>query len=479
MFDSFTLFSLNIMIVMKFGGTSNEDAAAMRNVIRLVKSHLDKQPVVVISAIAKATNELELTARTAALGKEDEAVAIVTRLFERHNKIIDNLLASRSAAAELEGIFFNHLAEIKALVKGIAILRELTPRTLDAMCSFGERLSSRIIAAGLLESGVQSVWVDAKEFMLTDDNFGRAQPVFSAVEAGLEKKVRPLLEQRKVPVTQGFIGITRSGEYTTMGRESSDYSASIIGWAMNAANVQIWTDVDGILTADPRVVKSVKKLKRLSFEEAFELSYFGAKVLHPRTMLPVIEKNIPVQILNSKREGTGTVVDYHLKGSEEQPGAVCIKSIAHKDDIAVVSIFPLKRFSPYMFWEEIFSVLTAYGITTGMTATSEFKIAFAIDDAAVSDGLAHELEKFGRVEILHNKGSLCLVGKGIRGAGGILPRIFHALPDFQVYMISFGASDANLTLVIDGERLHEALNNLHAGFFERDTLPDTFEEVAH
>lgn len=467
------------MIVMKFGGTSNEDAAAMRNVIRLVKNHIDEQPVAVISAIAKATNELELTARTAALGNEDGAIAVATKLFERHNTIIDNLLTSRSSASELEKIFFAHLSEIKALVKGISILRELTPRTLDAICSYGERLSSRIIAAGLLEAGVESEWVDAKDFMLTDDNFGRAQPVMSAIEINLERKVRPLLQERKVPVTQGFIGITRSGEYTTMGRESSDYSASIIGGAMNAAKVQIWTDVDGILTADPRVVKSVKKLKRLSFEEAFELSYFGAKVLHPRTMLPVIEKNIPVQILNSKRDGTGTMVDFHFDGNEELPDAVRIKSIAHKNGIAVVSVFPRKRFSPYMFWEEIFNVLTAYGITTGMTATSEFKIAFAVDETTVSEGLVHELEKFGSVEVLHKKGSICLVGKGMRGAGGILPRIFKSLPDFQVYMISFGASDANVTLVIDDERLHEAVNNLHAAFFEREVLPGMFEELPH
>lgn len=463
------------MIVMKFGGTSNEDAAAMRNVIRIVQEHLDHRPVVVISAIAKATNELELTARTAAAGNEDEAIRVVTRLFERHNTILDNLLNNRSLAAELEEVFFRHLAEIKRTVKGIAILRELTPRTMDAICSYGERLSSRIIATGLQEVGVDSVWIDAKDFMITDDNFGRAQPVTELVTKNLERIVRPLLNAGKVPVTQGFIGVTRSGEYTTMGRESSDYSASIIGGAMNAERVQIWTDVDGILTADPRVVRSVKKLKRMSFEEAFELSYFGAKVLHPRTMLPVIEKNIPVQILNSKRNGTGTLVDFHSSSSARDE--VLIKSIAHKGNVAVVAITPHRRFGQYVFWEEVFNVLTGYGITSGVTATSEYSLAFSMDSGLLTDGLLHELEKFGRVEVLQGKGSVCLVGKGLRRTTSILSRIFQSLEGIEVSMVSFGGSEMNITLVIDGERLHEAVNKLHAEFFEGVMLPDLFEDV--
>ncbi len=464
------------MIVMKFGGTSNEDAAAMRNVIRIVQEHLDHRPVVVISAIAKATNELELTARTAAAGNENEAVRIVTRLFERHNTILDNLLNNRSRAAELEEIFFHHLSDIKTILKGIAILRELTPRTMDAICSYGERLSSRIIAAGLQEAGVDAVWVDAKDFMVTDDNFGRAQPVNDLVTENLEKIIRPLLRAGKVPVTQGFIGVTRNGEYTTMGRESSDYSASIIGGAMQAERVQIWTDVDGILTADPRVVRSVKKLKRMSFEEAFELSYFGAKVLHPRTMLPVIEKNIPVQILNSKRIGTGTLVDFHASSDSE--GSALVKSVAHKAGIAGVAVTPHRRFSQYLFWEEVFNVLTGYGITPGITTTSEYSLAFSMDSGLLTEGLVHELQKFGRVEVLGGKGSVCLVGKGLRRATHVLPRIFRALDGIEISMVSFGGSDVNITLVIEGERLHEAVNRLHAEFFEHTPLPEVFEDVA-
>lgn len=465
------------MIVMKFGGTSNEDAAAMRNVIRLVQEHVHEQPVVVISAIAKATNELETAARTAARGKEDEALAIASKLFERHNHIIDNLLTVRSKASELEEIFFHHLAEIKALIKGISILRELTPRTMDAMCSFGERLSSKIIAAGLQEAGVAATWVDAKEFMLTDDNFGRAQPIMQAVEKNAENVLRPLLRNGHVPVTQGFIGVTSAGEYTTMGRESSDYSASILGAAMNATTVQIWTDVDGILTADPRIVTRVKKLKRMSFEEAFELSYFGAKVLHPRTMLPVLEKNIPVQILNSKRRGTGTLVDFHSSADSPATENVRIKSIAHKPAVTVVTITPHKRFGQFVFWDEVFNVLTAHGITTGLTTTSEYNLAFTVETSLLRDGLLHELESFGRIELLRDKGSICLVGKGLRHSGDLLSTIFGALRGVRISMIAFGASDVNLTLVLEQGDLLDAVRRLHAEFFEKEMLTELFEDV--
>lgn len=462
------------MIVMKFGGTSNQDAAAMSNVIRIIKTHLTEQPVVVISAIAKATNELEEAARTAAFGNEDGAISMITRLFERHNGIIDNFIRSREAASELESIFYNHLSEIKALLKGIAILRELTPRTQDAICSYGERLSSRIIAAGLKEEGVESVWVDAKDFMITDDNFGAAQPVTEHVTRQLESKILPLLKQGKTPVTQGFIGVTASGAYTTMGRESSDYSASVIGAAMNAAKIQIWTDVDGILTADPRIVRRTKKLNRMTFEEAFELSYFGAKVLHPATMLPVIEKKIPVQILNSKREGTGTMVDMIPVLDEKD----VLKSVAYKNDLALISVVPHKRFNQYLFWEGIFNVLTQAGITTGTMATSEYSVAFTVDGKVDASALKGQLEEFGVVHVLPGKASLCLVGKGLRGRRGVADRIFKPLSDLRIYMVSFGASDLNLTLVIDEESVPHALNRLHQEFFDTPTLSDTFETIA-
>jgi len=298
------------MIVMKFGGTSNEDAAAMRNVIRIVNAHLKFQPVVVISAIARATNELEQIARTASLGEEQQATELLESLIRRHLAIVRDLIADRARRQILEGVISGYRTGLSAQVSQLSTLRTPSARAMDTICSFGERLSSRIVASALEESGTRSSWVDVADFMLTDDNFGRARPVMDRVEQNLRTVMGPVIQGGSVPVTQGFIGINGKGEYTTMGRESSDYSATIIGALLPAKKVQIWTDVDGILTADPRMVATVRKVRRMSFEEALQLSLAGAKVLHPTTMVPVIEKGIPVQILNSKREqGSGTLVE--------------------------------------------------------------------------------------------------------------------------------------------------------------------------
>ena len=240
------------------------------------------------------------------------------------------------------------------------------------------------------------------------------------------------------------------------------------------AKVQIWTDVDGILTADPRIVLTTKKLRHLTFEEAFELSYFGAKVLHPATMLPVLEKKIPVQILNSKREGTGTLVNM----TTESDGRDLLKSVAYRKNLTLVSVTPHKRFNQYLFWEGIFSVLTQSGIDTGMLATSEYNIAFSVDGGIDVNALKTRLEEFGNVAMSPGKASLCLVGKGLRGRAGVADRIFKPLADLRVYMISFGASDLNLTLLIDEDRVSHALNRLHEEFFDTPTLSETFETIA-
>ncbi len=464
------------MIVMKFGGTSTQDAAAMRNVISIVKSHLQDHPVVVISAIARGTNELERTARIAAGGGAEEAEGVVSALFARHSGILSDLLRSGKLKSELESQFRASLEELKQLVRGVSILRELTPRTLDFFSSYGERLSSRIIAAGLQEAGVDSRWIDAGEFMITDDNFGRAQPLMELVTEKLRSVVAPLVSSGKVPVTQGFIGVTQSGVPTTMGRESSDYSASIIGAAMDADLVQIWTDVDGILTADPTVVRSIRRVNRMTFEEAFELSYFGAKVLHPGTMLPVLTKKIPVQIRNSKNQkGTGTLVDA-AGGSADDAGLV--KSIAYRKNLTVITVTPHRRLSQYVFWEEVFSVLTRVGVTAEMMTTSEYSIAFAIDGRTDINGLTHQLEEFGTVGVFPGKGSICLVGRALRECRGVTKRIFACLAEMDVLMVSYGASDKNLTLVVDETQVPEAVNRLHAEFFERVPQGEIFDVPA-
>ncbi len=458
---------------MKFGGTSNRDAAAMSNVCRIITSHIPERPVVVISAIASATNDLEASARAAAAGDDAAGVEILRRLHSRHLEIMKAIVRNPAREADLREAFAGYINELEALLHGIAILRELTPRTMDGICSYGERLSSRLIAAALAESGVDAVWVDAKDFMLTDANFGRALPQMEHVAARLGRVVVPLLERRQVPVTQGFIGVTEAGAYTTMGRESSDYSASIIGAALHAVCVQIWTDVDGILTADPRVVRNVRKIRRLSFEEAFELSYFGAKVLHPNTMLPLMQENIPVEIRNSRNgEGTGTVIDRE----NQQGGArTVVKCISFSPDVSVVSVTPWKRSNQYLFWEGVFSVLSRLGIEVKSLATSEFRMAFTVTGPFDAAGVVPPLEEFGEVAISPGQSSLCIVGKGIRECPEFAGRVFGALAGVRTSLIAYGASGHSLTLVVDVNALEDALNRLHAEFFASPDYPDAFD----
>ncbi|MGA9118391.1 MAG: aspartate kinase [Bacteroidota bacterium] len=450
------------MIVMKFGGTSNRDAVAIKNVVGIITTHLPLRPVVVISAVAKATNELEQTARTAAVGKYKEALVILDGLIDRHRDIARALFSHDDQVRPLEELLHACRDDIARLVQGVAILRELTPRTLDAFCSFGERMSSALVAARLQANGIDAVWVDAKEFMITDDNFGCAYPLMDRVSERLATVIQPLVEAGKTPVTQGFIGVTESGMPTTMGRESSDFSASIIGAGMNAELVQIWTDVDGILSADPTVVRDIRQVSEMSFDEAFELAYFGAKVLHPNTMLPLFEKNIPVEVRNSSRSnGAGTRVD----AATVHDSAARVKSIAFQKGVTLVTVRPYKRLDQYLFWDGLFSVLSRHGIRSRNSTTSEFCIAFTVAEKVDLTVLKHELEEFGSVEVLAGKGSVTIVGEGVRGAAGLTSRVFGALVQIPVEMISFGASHLNLTLIVAEPRVEEAVRLLHRELF--------------
>lgn len=459
------------MIVMKFGGTSTQDAAAMADVAKIVRSRLSQKPVVVISAIAQATNHLEQAGRLAAEGKENEARDVLLNLFNRHYRIVDELISDRQRHPELRKAISSSFAELETLIKGIGILRELTPRTLDHIYSFGERLSSLIISYVFLEHGIDAVWLDTKDFMVTDDNFTRASPNTELVEQRLRKLAAPFLQKGMVPVTQGFIGVTERGDRTTMGRESSDFSAAVIGAVLGADDVQIWTDVDGVLTADPRIVNNPRKVKVLTFEEAYELAFFGAKVLHPNTMLPALEKNIPIHVFNSRRPHlSGTLITSHSPN-----GSAVVKSIASKDNIILMNVKPRKRFSQFIFWEHIYNVLTRYDAMPWLTASSEYNISLALHARDHLATVVHELESIGIVDVIDGKGIVSVVGTNIRQKPDVVKNVFSAVDDLGVVMISYGSSSSSLSFVVDQSNLARAVQRLHAAFFAHTDDHETFE----
>lgn len=463
------------MIVMKFGGTSNQDGAAMKNVAKIVASRRDRSPLVVISAIAKGTNMLEQAGKLAAEGSLAGARSVLKDLFARHYAILDENVGKPADHAALKSFLDQSLASLEELARGVSILRELTPRTMDAFCSFGELMSSRLVWATMKSAGIDAEWLDTKDFMVTDEHFNSAAPIMDVVVERLGRLVHPGIARGVVYVTQGFIGVTGRGDRTTMGRESSDYSAAVIGGALNAEDVQIWTDVDGILTGDPALVTMPRKVKEMSFQEAYEVSFFGAKVLHPSTMLPALEKNIPIHIFNSHRpQLSGTKVTAGAPGEKH-----VVKSVASRDRIALLRVQPVKRFSPYIFWEHVFNVLTRHDAITRMTATSEYGISIALDDRNYMEAIVRDLESLGKVECERGKGIIALVGTRMTDEPELLRRIFDAAAGIDVRMVSFGASNSSIGFVVASEAVEDLVRTLHREFFEGARIDGVFETLEH
>lgn len=461
------------MIVMKFGGTSVEDARAMTTVIELVQREQQRTPLVVVSAIAGATNALLSAANLAVQGKSDEATVNLNQLLERHVLILENLIETRSTVQQLILEIRRRFDELKNLCHGIAILGELTDRSLDAIASVGERLSSLILAEGMRERGLPVSLIDARTVMITDDRFTNATPLFNHIEEKAKAILVPLIEKHSVVVTQGYIGSTAKGATTTLGRGGSDYSAAIFGSVLNAEEIQIWTDVDGVLTADPRIVPSAKKLRVLSFREASELAYFGAKVLHPSTILPAVKKNIPVVVLNSKRPSArGTQIVANPPKSN-----VAVKAIASKRGITVINIQSTRMLMAYGYLESIFSVFSRHKTAVDLVSTSEVAVSLTIDNTSRLEQIVADLEEFADVTVYDHKAIICIVGEQMHSTAGVADRIFRALGDINAMMISQGASEINMSLVINESDINEAVKRLHHEFFEPVPEQELFEPV--
>lgn len=461
------------MIVMKFGGTSVEDARAMNNVIEIVAKSRQRHPVVVLSAIAGATNTLLQSAQLAVEGKLNEANTLLNGLLERHVIILENLINDRTTIQELILDIRRRFDELKNLCQGIAILGELTNRSLDAIASVGERLSSMIIAQAMRERNLPVELVNARDFMITDDQFTNAAPLFNHIEDRTKALILPHIRKGTIVVTQGFLGATTKGITTTLGRGGSDYSAAIIGAVLDAEEIQIWTDVDGVLTADPRIVPSAKKLKVISFREASELAYFGARVLHPSTILPAVKKKIPVFVLNSKRPNSNGT---QIAASPPKSNAA-VKSIASKKGITVINIQSTRMLMAYGFLESIFSVFHKHKTSVDLVSTSEVAVSLTIDNIARLEEIVTDLEDFAEVSVYNGKAIICIVGEQMHSTVGVADRIFRALGDINVMMISQGASEINMSLVIDEAHINESVRRLHAEFFEPIPELEIFESV--
>ncbi|HET8624333.1 MAG TPA: lysine-sensitive aspartokinase 3 [Gemmatimonadales bacterium] len=445
------------MIVCKFGGTSVQDAAAVRRLIGILRSRTAERPVVVVSALARITDGLLEIARTTEAGKPDYR-GLVDAMVMRHADM----------AAELDGA--SSMEAIRQEADGLrreldaAAGRRLHARELDAVLARGELWSSRLITAALAGAGISAGWVDVRSFMITDDRFGRATPYRQVLNARARATFTPLLESGVVPVTQGFIGATASGLTTTFGRGGSDFTASLIGAALGARRVEIWTDVDGLMTADPRIVASARTLAVASYEEAAELATFGARVLHPATAVPLVREGIPVIVLNAQRaEQPGTTIE--SSAELERLGDSPIRSISWKKGITVVNIRAPRMLGAYGFLRQLFEVFERHEVVVDVLASSEVSVSLTIEDRSHLDLARRELEDLGEVWIDEGRAIVAVVGIGLKSTPGLAARVFGAVKPTCVEVISQGASAINMTFIVKEEDGPDVVRRLHREFF--------------
>jgi aspartate kinase len=450
------------MIVCKFGGTSVQDAEAMTRLAKIIYTRRSEQPIVVASAMGKTTNNLLEVAHLAAGGKRQEALDLLTKIKEKHLKEAQKMgiAVAEDWVSETINAYFKDLRD---LVKGLAALGELTPRIKDAIASFGERLSTAILAQVLENNGMPAQLMDARQCVITDDSYTKAAVLFDQTDPAIAAQLLPVIKAGKIPVIQGFIGRATTGATTTIGRGGSDYSAAIVGAALEVADIQIWTDVDGIMTTDPRMVKEARRIRAISFNEAAELAYFGAKVLHPATIVPAVRKNIPVHVLNSyKPDQEGTLITEEAPACENP-----VKAIAFKSGITVVNVASTRMLMAYGFLKKIFEIFEQHKVSVDVVSTSEVSVSLTVDDTSKLWDIVTDLKKIGEVNVEGSKSMVCCVGDNLRNIPGVPHIAFSALQDVKIQMISQGASAINITFVIDDDKLPEAVRGLHDAFFSK------------
>ena len=445
-------------IVMKFGGTSVEDANAIGRMCQLVGRSSPYPAVLVVSALAKVTDQLMTAGWAAAQGGIDSAQQSLQLLRQRHETVANGLVEGENYAQLCQELA-NEFAVLDNVVSNIASEQAFTPVSQDRLLGVGEALSSRLVHTALRSAGIDAALVDAKQCIITDAAHSRATPLWNETDECLKAVLVPLLESGRVPVMAGFVGSTRDGIPTTLGRGGSDFSASIVGAGLNAKRIEIWTDVDGIMTADPNLCPEARRVARMSFDEAAELACFGAKVLHPATLVPAMRSNVPVWVLNSRNpECAGTEIVAHCEVSDG------VKAITAKRGVALVDVKPIRWFAPELL-REVFDVFERHQHSLDLFSASGRSLALLVSSITALPAIAEELKGLVNVRWENHQALVCLVGEQIRRRPEIASRAFRAIGDIDVRMICQGASERNISFLVDESRAVEAVQRLHRSFF--------------
>ncbi len=457
------------MVVMKFGGTSVADQAAIERLMGIVARQREKDvaageaapgPVVVVSALSGVTDRLLGVAAEAGAGDNEGARHNLRDLRARHMTVAE-VIRDETLRAAARADIDREFDDLERIVDALGVLREVSPRWLDTIAATGEIVSSRIVAAALAARGLQGAWVDARQVVVTNADHTAAAPQFPETTAALEATVRPLLAAGHVPVLGGFVGATTDGVTTTLGRGGSDYSGAIVGSCLGAGEIQIWTDVDGMLTADPRVVANPRVVPHISFAEASELAYFGAKVLHPATIQPAVARDIPVRILNSKRaEAPGTLIT-----ANRPPSDLGLTALASKKQVTVVDITSTRMLMAHGFLRRLFEVFERHKTPVDVVTTSEVSVSVTVDDRRRLPAIVDALSEFADVSLEHDMAIVCAVGEGLNTEPRLVARVFDAVGDVPVKLLSQAATRRNITFVIRETDVPLVLGRLHEAFF--------------
>lgn len=449
------------MIIMKFGGTSVADATAMLRTISIVESKLAQKPVIVVSACAKVTDTLYNIINLSEACKQEEAADVIAALKARHMGIVDELNASIPFNERKDRDIRTKINQIFATLEEHLGEGNMSPYDKALIISSGEYLSSNIIAYAMNQRGTKTKWVDARSMVITDNDCLKASPLMDVLEQRAAKVVREAASKYPTLITQGFISATEDGKPTLLGRGGSDYTASLIGMAIDADRIEIWTDVDGVRTADPRIVNNTKGLHKLSYEEATEMARFGAKVLHPLTLEPAQKKNIPVYVLNSMNpDNEGTAI---LSRACVFDG---IKTLSYKENIRVINIYSMKMINTVGFMEKVFTTFAKHKVSVDLLSSSEASITVTVDASQNVDGAVKNLSAFADVTVDRDKAQVSIIGKNIIGVRGLLATVFTAVVDSKIYMISQDTTYLNLSIVVDRPELTDVLRKLHQKIFE-------------
>jgi len=447
------------MIVVKFGGTSVGDTAAIDRLAEIVRSRQPRRPIVVVSAMGGATNALLAIAEQASDGQLISAIRGVEALRERHLSTAEELLRDAPELEDLTGELSATFDELASLAEALSVLGHATARSRDAIAAKGEILSSLLVTAALRTRGIPAEHVEASAVMITNDQYGRAEPRQERIAEAAQRTFRPLVERGLVPIVGGYVGATELGIVTTLGRGGSDYSAALFGAALGAEAIEIWTDVDGMLTADPRVVQGARLIERIRFDEASELASFGAKVLHPSTITPAVRLGIPVYIYNARKpDGRGTLITFDAPKR-------AVTALAGKQGVTVLRVRSPRMLLQHGFLRTLFDVFDRHRTSVDVVATSEVTVSVTVDDATHLDSLVVDLSQLGDVSVERNRGIVAIVGAGLGDSSEAMSRALAAIRAMRVHMLSLSASGINLTMLVDGDKVSEAMRLLHEEFF--------------